>query len=239
MKHVLQENLTQPISQKLPPIVDSPHQSQGQSKAKTLQAKEGRQPSEPAVMKAHKPLQDQRTSLLSSQNHLSLVQEDEFLPPIGRWSMLSGLFVMVTIGMGLTLASFANYTDTVKANAFVRPAEKLRISKDAPFQVKARVSPSDIGRLSEGQHVHVRVSACPYPDYGTLKGVVSQISEDTTSFYGSTFYEVTVEPDNTFLGRGNAHCPLRTGMEGRADIIVAEETVLKFLIRKTRLFTDF
>ena len=53
-----------------------------------------------------------------------------------------------------------------------------------------------------------------------------------------TFYEVTIEPEYLSLGKDNNQCTLQLGMEGRADIITREETVLKFLLRKARLLTD-
>ena len=46
-----------------------------------------------------------------------------------------------------------------------------------------------------------------------------------------TFYEVTIKPDSLSLGKDNHQCTLQLGMEGRADIITREETVLKFLLR--------
>ncbi len=126
---------------------------------------------------------------------------------------------------------------------------------DAPLEVKALVSPSDIGKLEPGQEVQMRVSACPYRDYGTLKGAIGQISQDTIKTQsnnaissqnassnktnGATgFYEVTIEPENLSLGRGKKQCSIQLGMEGRADIISREETLLKFLLRKARLIAD-
>ena len=139
----------------------------------------------------------------------------------------------------------------------VRSGEEIAqiVPSNAPLVVNAAVSPSDISKLEEGQKVQMRVSACPYPDYGTLKGVVSQISEDTIKPQGNgatapttassqkaatvdTFYQVTISPESLFLGRGKNQCPIQLGMEGRADIISREETVLKFLLRKARLITD-
>ena len=103
----------------------------------------------------------------------------------------------------------------------------------------------------------MRVSACPYPDYGTLSGVVSQISEDTTKpqhnngtaniFTPSgqkrnpvnAFYEVTIKPETLTLDRGQHQCAIQLGMDGRADIITKEETLLQFLLRKAKLIADF
>lgn len=139
----------------------------------------------------------------------------------------------------------------------VRPGEEIAqiVPKDAPLEVKAAVLPQDIGKLEKGQKVQMQVSACPYPDYGTLKGAISQISEDTLKAEGNNgtataattlnqkegavpaFYEVTIKPESLVLGKGKNQCVIQLGMEGRADIISREETFLKFLLRKARLTT--
>jgi len=127
------------------------------------------------------------------------------------------------------------------------------VPTDAPLVVKAAVALEDKSKLKEGQNVQVRVSACPYTDYGTLKGKVKAISPDVfaspqvngvttvarqkTAAVG-TFYEVTIEPESLFLGRDKNQCSIQLGMEGRADIISREETVLQFLLRKARVSAD-
>ncbi|ODG98162.1 hemolysin D [Nostoc sp. KVJ20] len=139
----------------------------------------------------------------------------------------------------------------------VRLGEEIAqiVPSNAPLVIKAAVSPDDVSKLAKGQKVQMRVSACPYPDYGTLKGIVSQISEDTIKSQGnvstvanasismqggaSSFYEVTILPESLFLGKSNHQCTIQPGMQGRADIISREETVLKFLLRKARLIADW
>ena len=141
----------------------------------------------------------------------------------------------------------------------VRPGEEIAqiVPSNAPLEVKAAVSPGDIGKVETGQMVQMRVSACPYPDYGTLPGVVSQISEDTTKpqqnngiatiFTSSgqkgnpanAFYEVTIKPETLTLARGKNQCAIQLGMDGRADIITKEETLLQFMLRKAKLLADF
>jgi multidrug efflux pump subunit AcrA (membrane-fusion protein) len=123
------------------------------------------------------------------------------------------------------------------------------------LQIKAAVSPEHRNKLNKGQTALMRVSACPYPDYGTLKGTVSQISEDTVKppanngFPESArplhadrttppTYEVTIEPTSLVLNRGAAQCAIELGMEGTVDIISREETVLQFFLRKARLLGD-
>ncbi len=116
--------------------------------------------------------------------------------------------------------------------------------------VKSLVRNADISKIKIGQQVQMRISACPYPDYGTLKGEVIKISPDAISsdskLASSTskvsteqkYYEVTIQPLTNSFGQKGKICDLQLGMEGRADIISREETVIKFLLRKARLITD-
>jgi len=118
--------------------------------------------------------------------------------------------------------------------------------RDASLVVKARVAESDIGKVKAGQTVQMRVSACPYPDYGTLKGVVQAVAPDAfpaasggvDRSISPSVYEVTIQPENKFVGTGDRVCRLQPGMEGAADIISRSETVLQFILRKARLLTD-
>ena len=145
--------------------------------------------------------------------------------------------------------SLRNPSQTVKSGS-----EIARIAPDeTSLAVEALVSSSDIGKLKIGQKAHIRISACPYPDYGTLKGVVKKISPDAIPYdsnsnssgaqkmnpsKASSFYKVQLEPAHLTLSQGKNQCPLQLGMEGRADIITKEETIFKFILRKARLLTD-
>ena len=51
-------------------------------------------------------------------------------------------------------------------------------------------------------------------------------------------YDVTIQPESLKLSSSGRECPIQSGMEGRADIISREETVLRFILRKARLLTD-
>ncbi len=142
----------------------------------------------------------------------------------------------------------------------IRAGEEIAqiVPSDAALEIKAAVATEDKSKLKTGQNVQMRVSACPYPDYGTLKGVVSQISADTTKPQANNaavtepttasnqnpnaataFYEVTIKPESLALSQGKNQCSLQLGMEGKTDIISREETVLQFLLRKARLSANF
>lgn len=120
------------------------------------------------------------------------------------------------------------------------------VPSNSAIEIKAKITPQDISKVRLKQPVDLRISACPYPDYGTLSGIVSNISADALANSNNnsllstnkTFYEVTIVPDNLVLIQGNKQCPLQLGMEGRADIITAQETVWQFILRKARLNTN-
>ncbi|BAZ49553.1 secretion protein HlyD [Nostoc sp. NIES-4103] len=129
------------------------------------------------------------------------------------------------------------------------------VPSNAPLVAKVAVASDDKSKLEIGQKVQLRIRACPYPDYGTLKGKVKAISPDaiapqkndsasvpTTTTPQATavgsFYEVTIEPESKQLDTGKKQCPIELGMDGTADIISREETVLQFFLRKARLIAD-
>ncbi len=117
------------------------------------------------------------------------------------------------------------------------------VPKNAELVIKARVTAQDIGRVEVGQPVNLRVSAFPYPDYGTLNGRVKEIAADITTTGNNSnpeanpaFFEVTIIPDQLYLR--DQRYVIDAGMEVTADIIAQEETVLRFMLRKARLLTD-
>ena len=115
------------------------------------------------------------------------------------------------------------------------------VPTNAPLVFKGRVTAADIARVKVGQPVQIRISAYPFPDYGILKGIVSSISPDAIApeALQEAYYEVTIKPERPYLLKSNQQYQIQPGMEGRADIISSQETVLTFALRKVRLLTDF
>ena len=52
------------------------------------------------------------------------------------------------------------------------------------------------------------------------------------------YYEVIIEPEKLFLQKDLQKYPLQPGMEVVADIISEEESILRLILRKTRLLTN-
>ena len=133
----------------------------------------------------------------------------------------------------------------------LQPGDRLAqiVPTGTPLTIKAYVAIADVDNIKIGQLVQMRVSACPYTDYGVGSGRVIEIAADAKSIEqnggrnaaqqpqsaGNGTYEVTIKPDTLKLTRGGRKCQIRSGMDGRADIISKEETVLQFLLKKARL----
>ena len=134
----------------------------------------------------------------------------------------------------------------------VQPGQELAqvTPGNSALEIKASVPTGEIEKLAANQKVQMKISACPYPDYGTLNGQVSRIAKDTSKPQNSSsnssqpqkpilaFYEVSIVPAQTEFGLGGDTCSLQLGMEGKANIITREESVMRFLLRKARLTSD-
>lgn len=139
------------------------------------------------------------------------------------------------------------------------------VPSEAPLVVKARVATQDIGEVKIGQTAQLRVSAYPYPDYGTLTGKVTAIAPDALPCDGkcldgaTSYYEVSIQPDRFYLVKGESlrdrvseagtiqgnadsstsgQSRIQPGMEVTADIISRRERVITFILNKARLLTD-
>jgi multidrug efflux pump subunit AcrA (membrane-fusion protein) len=135
--------------------------------------------------------------------------------------------------------------DVKNVGQSVRPGTRIAqiIPKNLPLVVKANVPADSLGQLEVGQAVQLRVTAYPYPDYGTLKGKVSAIAPDAVTAQNNdpnfpaavAYYEVTIQPEKAYLEKRNQKYNIQSGMGVTADIISREETVLTFILRKARL----
>lgn len=133
----------------------------------------------------------------------------------------------------------------------IQPGQEIAYiaPNNSPLIIKGQINAQDINKVTPGQKVQMQVSACPYPDYGTLKGTVQAVAPDALPASASASnsatvtpapasYEVTIRPQTTFVGYGDRQCQLQAGMEGRADIISREETVMQFILKKARLMAN-
>jgi HlyD family secretion protein len=128
------------------------------------------------------------------------------------------------------------------AGQVVRAGEAIALiaPQNAPFVIKSKIASQDINKVKPGQQVQMRVSACPFPDFGLLNGTVKTVAPDVRPAENgaNATYEIAIQPEKAFVGDERRQCPLQAGMEGSADIISQQETVVQFLLRKTRLISN-
>lgn len=139
----------------------------------------------------------------------------------------------------------------------VNPGETIAqvIPTDAAVSIKAMIPARQINKVDVGMTAQMRVSACPFSQFGTVGGTVASVSPDTVTTPPETgqsiaaspnnnpqaFYSVIIEPNTQVLkaATGDRTCELQPGSEGRVTIISRTETVITFLRRKAGLMTNF
>ena len=194
----------------------------------------------------NKELENLQNTRIQTQNQLS--RDAKELQQ--NWIEISKTFILAPYSgtiLKLELRNTGQVVHTGDKIAEIAPSP-------ATLVVKAHVAAQDIGKIHLCQQekvsdckqgkVQLRVSAYPYPDYGTLKGAVKAIAPDALTPQSSSasatapYYEITIEPERPYLVRSDLQYPLQSGMEVTADIISREETVLTFILKEARLLTD-
>lgn len=117
--------------------------------------------------------------------------------------------------------------------------------------VKVQIRSEDVDQVQPGQRADLRLIGCPYPDFGTLGARVVTVSPDALPQAGrateggtegapeaSNLYEVTLKPATIEMRSGSRRCEVKLGMQLQADIITRQESLLSFVLRKTRLLLD-
>ncbi len=105
--------------------------------------------------------------------------------------------------------------------------------------VEARIRPSDIAFVHEGQDAVVKISAYDFSIYGGLRGKVARISADTIpDERGEPWFLVRVRADRMSLGTGERPLPISAGMTATVDIVTGERTVMQYLLKPILKATD-
>jgi multidrug efflux pump subunit AcrA (membrane-fusion protein) len=107
--------------------------------------------------------------------------------------------------------------------------------------IKVQVPSRDVGTIRTNQAAYLRVSGCPYPEFGVMKAQVLNISADTIDSDANqaspASFQVSLRPSASQFKAGHRQCQLRHGMDVQADIVTRRTTVLGFLLTKVRLNT--
>lgn len=100
--------------------------------------------------------------------------------------------------------------------------------------VEARISPTDIGFVTPGQPVDVRLTAFDHTVYGSLTGKVHQISPDTVRDEQDPkqiYYRVHITTEKSHLTGPSGKLPIIPGMIAEVDIQTGKRTVLEYFLK--------
>lgn len=102
------------------------------------------------------------------------------------------------------------------------------------LHVEGRISPQDIGFVTPGQPVDVRLTAFDHTVYGSLKGQVERISPDTVRDEQDPkmiYYRVIVRTEKNHLTGPTGKLSIMPGMIAEVDIQTGRRTVLDYFLK--------
>ena len=117
----------------------------------------------------------------------------------------------------------------------VREAETLitLIPIDGNLELEAEISPENIGKVNEGAPVRIKLTAYPFQKYGTLDGIVRNISEDTLERQAGAqsfkYYRARISVSGKLRGV-KENFRLIPGMEVQSEIKCDKRRVIEYIL---------
>ena len=104
------------------------------------------------------------------------------------------------------------------------------VPADGGYRFSGRLSPRDVGFVSVGQPVRLKIDSFDYSRFGALPGTVEEVSPTTAvDERGIAFYEVLVQLDSDHFRDAEDGLTLIAGMTGEADIKTGSKTVFQYV----------
>lgn len=106
--------------------------------------------------------------------------------------------------------------------------------------IQARIRPSEIAFIKEGQSATVKISAYDFSIYGSLTGHVSYISPDTLEENknspvldkdAASYYLVNIRTEKNHLGTDQHPLPILPGMNATVHIKTGQKTILDYILK--------
>ena len=137
------------------------------------------------------------------------------------------------------VAGVVKYLKVTTIGGVLRGGDELMqiAPTDDDLIIEAKVNPSDVGQLSQGLPVSVKVDAFDYSVYGMLSGDLVYISPDTLSETGQSGQTQTYYRAKIHLPRRQPHNPkardivVKPGMTVSIDIRTGTRSVLNYLAK--------
>ncbi len=113
------------------------------------------------------------------------------------------------------------------------------LPQEAPLVVDARISPRDIGFVTEGQAVTIKVQAFDFSRFGTVTGTIERISAGSfLDEQRQPYHRARVSLSQPHVGRSPGLARLAAGMTVQADITTGAKTVMQYLLKPIYAYTS-
>jgi HlyD family secretion protein len=124
----------------------------------------------------------------------------------------------------------------------VEPGQELLsiLPEGENLVLSVKVLNRDIGFIEEGMRAKVKLASFPFQEFGTIDGVVTQISPNATMDENlGLVYTATIELGRTTVPVRGEDVELVPGMVATADIVTRQRSILTFLLEPiTRRFDE-
>ena len=103
---------------------------------------------------------------------------------------------------------------------------------DEELVIEARIAPRDVGHVTIGQDVSVKISTYDFARFGDLPGTLERISASTfQDEKGQHYYKGIVRLARNYVGDDPAQNLVLPGMTVQANILTGERTVMQYLLK--------
>lgn len=97
--------------------------------------------------------------------------------------------------------------------------------------IEARLRPTEIAYVTEGQEALIKLTAYDYNEYGGLRGTVETVSADTSRTQdGDNYYSIHLRTKSGSLSTSGRELPVIPGMTVEVEILGDTKTVLGYLM---------
>lgn len=119
----------------------------------------------------------------------------------------------------------------LQAGSFVSAGQKIgEISPDSALLAINYIKPSDIGLIKKGQEARFQIDAFNYNQWGLLKGVVTDISDDIVMINQNPYFKVKCKLNQDYLQLKNGYKgQVKKGMSFSARFTIAKRSLYQLL----------
>lgn len=104
---------------------------------------------------------------------------------------------------------------------------------DDELRIETRISTKDVGHVNLGQNVTIKVTSFDFARYGSVNGVLENISATTyiDEKDGTPYYKGIVKLDVPYVGSEPSENRILPGMTVQADILTGNKTLFQYLLK--------